>query len=160
MVNVNELESTRQFFGQYMGTLLTGVLYSSRYIVKLRAANYLYVIAGNACKDHHRKKREILTENLPEILDEKAGGMDEKIALSEAMDGLSDELREVAVIFDRRHDSRRSSGDSYPVRRIDACYLSCFIPDISKYADKLIKKDCSRISPSRAAVLSLMFRCR
>lgn len=64
-----------------------------------KAENYLYVIAGNACKDYHRKKREILTDNFPEILDENTGSMDEKIALSEAIDGLPDELKEVAVLF-------------------------------------------------------------
>ena len=32
-----------------------------------KAGNYLYVIAGNVCKDYLRKKREIVMADLPEI---------------------------------------------------------------------------------------------
>ena len=64
-----------------------------------KAANYLYAVASNICRDYHRKKKELLLEKLPEILDEKDNGMDEIIVISEALDSLSDELKEVAVMF-------------------------------------------------------------
>lgn len=64
-----------------------------------KAVNYLYVIASNVCRDYHRKQKELLLEDLPELPDENAGGMDEKIVIWEALDSLPEELREVAVLF-------------------------------------------------------------
>lgn len=64
-----------------------------------KAANYLYAIAANVCKDYHRKKKELPMEDLSEILGENENDMEEKAAVSEALDSLSDELKEVAVLF-------------------------------------------------------------
>ena len=64
-----------------------------------KAVNYLYAIAANACKDYHRKKKEFPIEELPEILDENGNSMDEIAVVSEALNSLSDELKEVAVLF-------------------------------------------------------------
>lgn len=64
-----------------------------------KAANYLYVIAANVCKDYHREKKELPMEDLPEPPDENAGSMDEKIVMTEALDSLPDDLKEVAVMF-------------------------------------------------------------
>lgn len=64
-----------------------------------KAVNYLYAIASNVCKDYHRKKRELPMEDLPEILDENVISMEEIAAVSEALDSLSDELKEAAVLF-------------------------------------------------------------
>ena len=64
-----------------------------------KAVNYLYAIAANTCKDYYRKKKELPMEEIPEILDENVDGMDENAAVSEALDSLSEELKEVAVLF-------------------------------------------------------------
>lgn len=64
-----------------------------------KAANYLYVIAANVCKDYHRKERELPMEELPELSDETADGMDEKIVVEEALNGLPDDIKEAAVMF-------------------------------------------------------------
>lgn len=64
-----------------------------------KAANYLYVIAANICKDYFRKKQEILLEDFPELLDENTNDMDEELIISEALEILPDELKEVAVLF-------------------------------------------------------------
>ncbi len=64
-----------------------------------KAVNYLYVIAANACRDYHRKRKELLLEDLPEMVEQDAGGMDEQIEIAEALDRLSDELRETAILF-------------------------------------------------------------
>ena len=64
-----------------------------------KAVNYLYVIAANICKDYYRKKEEILLEDFPELLDENINDMDEGLIISEALETLPDELKEVAVLF-------------------------------------------------------------
>lgn len=64
-----------------------------------KAANYLYVIASNVCRDYHRKKKELLLDALPEILDENVNGMDKNIMIAEALNTLSDEVKDVAVLF-------------------------------------------------------------
>jgi len=35
-----------------------------------KAVNYLYVIAANACRDYHRKQKELLLEDLPEVAEQ------------------------------------------------------------------------------------------
>ena len=64
-----------------------------------KAANYLYVIAANVCKDYHRKERELPMEELPELSDGNAEGMEEKIVIGEALESLPDELKEAAIMF-------------------------------------------------------------
>ena len=64
-----------------------------------KAVNYLYVIAANICKDYYRKKEEILLEEFPELSDENIKDMDEELIVSEALETLPDELREVAVLY-------------------------------------------------------------
>lgn len=64
-----------------------------------KAANYLYAIAANACKDYYRSKREIPLEELPDIPDRKAELLDELIAVRLALERLPEELREVAILF-------------------------------------------------------------
>ena len=69
-----------------------------------RAANYLYVIAGNRCKDFYRKNREIALEELSEEPDSGAetgaGENPEKyLEIKLAFAGLPEEIRETAVLF-------------------------------------------------------------
>lgn len=64
-----------------------------------KAVNYLYVIASNLCRDYHRKKKEVFFDDFPEILDEHAENPEGKIMVSDAIDSLPDELKEVAVLF-------------------------------------------------------------
>lgn len=71
----------------------------SRYKHYGRAANYLYVIAANVCKDYLRKKRELPVEELPELSDENREAMDEKLVIEEAMESLPDDIKEAAVMF-------------------------------------------------------------
>lgn len=64
-----------------------------------KAANYLYTIAANACRDYHRKQREIVTEAIPEQADEKAGSIEERMDVQIALERLPEELKEVAVLY-------------------------------------------------------------
>ncbi len=64
-----------------------------------KVGNYLYAIAANACKDYHRKMREIPMEELPEAQNKNTESLEEYIAVKEALNNLPEELREVAVLF-------------------------------------------------------------
>ncbi|MCM1049341.1 MAG: RNA polymerase sigma factor [Clostridiales bacterium] len=64
-----------------------------------KAVNYLYVIASNVCNDYYRKKKEFLPGELPETTDKNISDIDNKIVISEALDMLPKELKEVAVMF-------------------------------------------------------------
>lgn len=63
-----------------------------------KAANYLYVIAGNLCRDAFGQK----AEPLPDILsDGGASSIDkaeERLEISRALQGLPEELREVIIL--------------------------------------------------------------
>lgn len=64
-----------------------------------KAANYLYVIAANACRDFHRKNREIPVEELPEAADTDGDGLTMRLDIQMALRSLSEEIREVAVLY-------------------------------------------------------------
>ena len=64
-----------------------------------RAANFLYVIAANVCRDFYRKNREIPLEDLSEEADPSAEGMDLQIDLRQAFARLPEELRQTAVLY-------------------------------------------------------------
>lgn len=66
-----------------------------------KAANYLYTIAANACRDYYRqsKDRELPTEQLPEICDTGAESPEIQAEVRMALDSLPEELREVAVLY-------------------------------------------------------------
>jgi len=63
-----------------------------------KAVNFLYVIAANCCKDYYRKRREIVTDELPEQTDNSMENMD-WIDARIAIDKLPDEIREAAILF-------------------------------------------------------------
>lgn len=50
---------TQETFARFFASL-------DRYRHYGKAANYLYVIAGNLCRDHLRRRREVPTEGLPQ----------------------------------------------------------------------------------------------
>lgn len=76
----------------------------SDYHYKGKTLNYLYTIAGNLCKDHLKKMRELpLEEN--ELVEES--GLEEnqtenilnKILIEQALKQLPDELREILILY-------------------------------------------------------------
>lgn len=69
-----------------------------------RAAGYLYVIAGNLCKDFYRKSKEISMDKLPEEplfgAAAKAGTDPEaRMEVKLAFMNLPEEIREAAILF-------------------------------------------------------------
>ena len=64
-----------------------------------KAANYLYVIAGNLCRDHHKRPVEILMEELPEQLVYQMETLDLRLDIHRALAQLPPELREVTILY-------------------------------------------------------------
>jgi len=64
-----------------------------------KAANYLYVIAGNLCRDHHKRPVEILMEELPEQLVYQMETLDLRLDIHRALAQLPQELREVTILY-------------------------------------------------------------
>lgn len=64
-----------------------------------KAANYLYVIAANGCRDLHRRKQELPLDQLPDPPDQRQGQLDLRLDLEGAFRSLPEALREAAVLF-------------------------------------------------------------
>ena len=64
-----------------------------------KAANYLYVIAGNLCRDYHKKPDEITMEVLPEQPIYQMEILDLRLDVQRALEKLSPELREVTILY-------------------------------------------------------------
>lgn len=64
-----------------------------------KVANYLYVIAGNVCKDFYKKVREIPMEENSEGASDHREQIDTRIAIETAINSLPTELKETAILF-------------------------------------------------------------
>lgn len=64
-----------------------------------KAANYLYVIAGNLCRDYHKKLGEIPMEELPEQPVYQIETLDLRLDVHQALEQLPPELREVTILY-------------------------------------------------------------
>ena len=64
-----------------------------------KAANYLYVIAGNLCRDFYRKPEELLLEELPEQPADPMDTLDLRMDVRMALERLPQELREVTILY-------------------------------------------------------------
>lgn len=83
---------TQETFARFFRTL-------DRYQHYGKAANYLYVIAANACNDYHRKHREITLEELPEASGPVIEPLEEKWDVHMALEKLPPEYREAAILY-------------------------------------------------------------
>ena len=64
-----------------------------------KAANYLYVIAGNLCRYYHKKPEVIPMEELPEQPVNQMEALDLRMDVHRALEQLSPELREVTILY-------------------------------------------------------------
>ena len=64
-----------------------------------KAANYLYVIAGNLCRDSYKKIRPLPLEEVPEESWEQTPELDRRMDVRRALDSLPPELREASVLY-------------------------------------------------------------
>lgn len=83
---------TQETFARFFRTL-------SQYQHYGKAANYLYVIAGNLCRDYHRKQEEIPVEELPEQPVYQMETLDLRLDVHRALEQLPLELREVTILY-------------------------------------------------------------
>lgn len=83
---------TQETFVRFFGTL-------GQYRHYGKAANYLYAIAANLCRDYHKKHRELPVEEMPEQRNLHMPEIDDRLDLQIAFSGLPDELFEVAVLY-------------------------------------------------------------
>ena len=83
-------DATQEVFARFFTSL-------DRYRHYGKAANYLYVIAGNLCKDHHRKRQELPMETLPDAPTQ--ADLDTRLDLERAFQALPQEIQPVAVLF-------------------------------------------------------------
>ena len=75
-----------------------------------KAANYLYVIAGNLCRDSFKKIRPLPLEEVPEESREITPALDQRMDVRRALDSLPPELREAAVLYFYQELPQRSIG--------------------------------------------------
>ena len=64
-----------------------------------KAANYLYVIAGNLCRDYHKRPGDISMEELPEQPVYQMEALDLRLDIHRALEQLPPELREVTILY-------------------------------------------------------------
>lgn len=64
-----------------------------------KAANFLYVIAGNLCRDYYRRPRELPVEELPEQPICPMESLDLRMDVHRALERLPQELREVTILY-------------------------------------------------------------
>ena len=83
---------TQETFARFFRTL-------NQYQHYGKAANYLYVIAGNLCRDHHKKPDEIPMEELPEQPVYQMETLDLRLDIHWALEQLPPELREVTILY-------------------------------------------------------------
>lgn len=64
-----------------------------------KTKNYLYCIAGNIIKNHYKKKKDLLLDEIPEIPDQQMNDIEIRLDVERAIDHLPDDLREVTILF-------------------------------------------------------------
>ena len=64
-----------------------------------KAANYLYVIAGNLCRDYYRRPNAIPMDEPPERAMDEGDGVELRMRVDAALRQLPQELREVAILY-------------------------------------------------------------
>ena len=63
-----------------------------------KLANYLYVIAGNLCRDSYKKKRDLLPDTLPEKGENPLEAAERRMDLEDALGKLPGEMKEVVIL--------------------------------------------------------------
>ena len=83
---------TQETFARFFRTL-------SQYQHYGKAANYLYVISGNLCRDYHKRPDVIPMEELPEQSIHQIEMLDLRLDVHQALAQLPPELREVTILY-------------------------------------------------------------
>lgn len=98
---------TQETFVRFFGSL-------DRYRHYGKAANYLYVIAANLCRDYYRKNREIPVAELPEEVPQASDTRELQMDVRAALEKLPEEIRAAAILYyiqgERQRDIARILG--------------------------------------------------
>lgn len=86
-------------------TFYSIVLHLNDYVHYDKFQNYLYVVAGNKCKDYYRKKKPVYMDELPENRTHAAQGgkeqeaeLVERLYLRQLVEQLPEELAEAVIL--------------------------------------------------------------
>ena len=85
-------DATQEVFARFFRTL-------SQYQHYGKAQNYLYVIAGNICRDFYRKPDEVSIDELPEEPILEMEPLELRLDVHSALEKLPPELREATILF-------------------------------------------------------------
>lgn len=72
-----------------------------------KAANFLYTIAANACRDQLRRRRELPLKGQPEPGYDPTGALELRLSVAQALSALPEELRETAILYFARQMKQR-----------------------------------------------------
>lgn len=83
---------TQETFEKFFGALGT-------YKHRGKAENYLYVIAGNLCRNFYKKKTEISVSEPPEKAENAIHILEDRLDVEAAVRCLPQEMREVVILY-------------------------------------------------------------
>lgn len=61
--------------------------------------SYLYSISGNLLKNYYKKKKDLLTNHMPDISENKLIELEIRLDIEQAVDHLPEEIKETAILF-------------------------------------------------------------
>ena len=61
--------------------------------------SYLYSIFGNLLKNYYKKKKDLLTKQMPEISENRLIEIEIRLDIDQAVDRLPEEIKETAIFF-------------------------------------------------------------
>ncbi len=61
--------------------------------------SYLYSISGNLIKNYYKKKKELLTDQIPDIPQNRLAEIEIRLDIEQAVDHLPEEIKETAILF-------------------------------------------------------------
>ena len=61
--------------------------------------SYLYSIFGNLLKNYYKKKKDLLTKQMPEISENRLIEIEIRLDIEQAVDRLPEEIKETAIFF-------------------------------------------------------------
>ncbi len=82
----------QETFLRFFGALISGAEIG-------KAKSYLYSIAGNMIRNDYKKKKEIVTDQLPDIENENLKDIEIRLDVERALDQLPKEIKETAILF-------------------------------------------------------------
>ena len=61
--------------------------------------SYLYSISGNLIKNYYKKKKDLLTNQMPDMAQHRLAEIEIRLDIEQAVDYLPEEIKETAILF-------------------------------------------------------------